>query len=154
MTAIGDGAAAVVPPEPTDGPKSERRLARSLGYPPTWHVVRRVPHPADGGGGLQRTDSSSSQGSVPPSSFQDRIYAGDPRSSSGSDLYYNHSSASTAALRWLEGESTPHFDGGGQMLPRVAGYAKGDKVEVYYEPDGTWYRATIERVRKYEDDVR
>lgn len=105
-------------------------LADILGYPKSWHVVRVV---NDG-------------------SFFDTIYAGDPKTA---DTYYNHIAAMDAAVRWKEGESTPYDDNGGQMLPvPTFELSEGDMVEVYYEPDRTWYKAKITKVVHYKDDVR
>jgi hypothetical protein len=116
--------------EPTSSPESERILADILGYPKSWHVVRVV---NDG-------------------SFFDTIYAGDPKTA---DTYYNHIAAMDAAVKWREGESTPYDDNGGQMLPvPTFELSEGDMVEVYYEPDRTWYKAKITKVVHYKDDVR
>mmetsp|Transcript_57473 Transcript_57473/g.171463 ORF Transcript_57473/g.171463 Transcript_57473/m.171463 type:complete len:176 (-) Transcript_57473:1088-1615(-) len=128
-------------PESTEGPKSERRLARSLGYPPTWHLVRTVPHPAD---------DPSSLIVISGRSFQDRIFAGDPRKHA--DCYFNHNAAMEAALDWVEGESTPYDNEGGQLLPRVPKFAKEDKVEVWFED--SWYPASILRVKQCPDDIK
>ncbi len=52
------------------------------------------------------------------------------------------------------------FDnGGGQMVPleEVEFYStlgEGDEVEVYYDQDREWGRATIVEVVDYRDDVR
>jgi hypothetical protein len=116
--------------------KSERLLANTLGYPESWHVVREVFHDGD------------------KQSFSDTIYAGDPKSMP--DVYYNHLAAMNAATKWVEGESTPYDDNGGQMLPidqTVKIYA-GDEVEVYYEPDAMWYAAVVKKVTEYKDDTR
>lgn len=116
--------------EPTSSPESERILADILGYPKSWHVVRAV---KDG-------------------SFFDTIYAGDPKTA---DTYYNHIAAMDAAVKWNEGESTPYDDNGGQMLPvPTFELSEGDMVEVYYDPDRTWYKAKITKVVNYKDDVR
>ena len=125
----------------TTSPKSERRLAHSLGYPKSWHVVRIAPHPAD---------DSSAQGNG--KTFLDTIYAGNPKSNV--DTYYNHCAAYDAALSWKEGESTGYDNSGGQMLAQLAQFKKGDEVEVLYEPDGQWYDATVIKVKAYDDDIR
>jgi len=120
--------------QPTTTSLSEKRLAQTLGYPATWHVVRTV----------------STKNNV--QAFCDRIYAGPP--SSNPDTYYNHGAAMAAALRWIEGKSTPHDNEGGQMNPRVALFEKDEYVEVLYEPDEMWYGATIMKCVMYQDDIR
>ena len=82
---------------------------------------------------------------------QDRIFAGDP--ANNADLYCNHGAAFEAASHWVEGESTPYDDEGGQMLPREAKYNKGQDIQVLYD-DGKWYNAKITRVAVYPDDIR
>mmetsp|Transcript_6540 Transcript_6540/g.7331 ORF Transcript_6540/g.7331 Transcript_6540/m.7331 type:complete len:413 (-) Transcript_6540:119-1357(-) len=122
--------------ESTTTPKSERLLANTLGYPNTWHVVRRVPHP------ILKT----------PNTFQDIIYSGDPKVS---DAYFNHVAAMDVAMKWKEGESTPFDENGGQLLPlEVVELVEGDEVEVYYEDDSCWYHAIVTEVLQYKDDER
>lgn len=123
--------------EATTTPKSERLLADTLGYPETWHVVRKTNSENDG-----------------VQTFFDTIYAGDPKSNS--DIYYNHRAAMDASTKWVEGESTPYDDDGGQMLPieQTVEILAGDEVEVYYEPDCAWYAAVVKKVTKYKDDTR
>ncbi|GFH46892.1 hypothetical protein CTEN210_03366 [Chaetoceros tenuissimus] len=123
--------------EETNTPESQRMLANTLGYPDSWYVVRVVTDEADGS-----------------QSFYDTIYAGDPKANS--DTYYNHLAAMNAAKDWKEGESTPYDNDGGQMLPidQTVEILQGDEVEVYYEPDSTWYAATVKAVVHYEDDTR
>ncbi len=123
--------------EATTTPKSERLLANTLGYPDSWHVVRKVNSTDDG-----------------KETFDDTIYAGDPKSMP--DMYYNHLAAMNAAAKWKEGESTPYDDNGGQMLPidQTVKIQAGDEVEVYYEPDGAWYAAVVKKVTEYSDDTR
>lgn len=124
-------------PVATTDATSERRLARSLGYPVSWHVARTViPDP-----------SSEADKFI----VQDRIFAGDP--AENADLYYNHGAAFEAASSWVEGESTPYDGEGGQMLPKQAKYKKNDDIQVKYD-DGKWYNARITKVSVYPDDVR
>eukprot|EP00586_Coscinodiscus_wailesii_P022112 CAMPEP_0172500748 /NCGR_PEP_ID=MMETSP1066-20121228/142582_1 /TAXON_ID=671091 /ORGANISM="Coscinodiscus wailesii, Strain CCMP2513" /LENGTH=444 /DNA_ID=CAMNT_0013275157 /DNA_START=385 /DNA_END=1722 /DNA_ORIENTATION=+ len=105
-----------------------------MGYPSSWHVVRIVPHPA----------------SSDPKSCMDLIYAGDPLNNV--DLYYNHNAAFAAALVYEEGVSSGYEAKGGQMLPRKAGFVKGEEVEVMF--DGVWYEASIVKFKMYADDIR
>lgn len=134
----------------TTTPQSERLLAHTLGYPKSWHVVRKCPHPI-----VQK-----------PNTFQDLIYAGDPQVA---DMYFNHTAAMDAAMKWRseddervvsggETSSTPFDDDGGQMLPMegdlVRYWEEGDEVEVYYDVDRKWYHATIIDVHEYRDDER
>ena len=81
---------------------------------------------------------------------QDVIYTGDPNSKV--DVFFNHFAALEAAMHWTEGESTNNK--GGQLLPLVAAFAKGETVQVFYEPDDEWYEAVIVKVKTYHDDVR
>jgi len=122
-------------PVATSDATSERRLARSLGYPVSWHVSRTL-----------IPDPSASDKFV----VQDRIFAGDP--AENADLYYNHGAAFEAASSWVEGESTPYDGEGGQMLPKQAKYKKNDDIQVKFE--GKWYNARITKVSVYPDDVR
>ena len=121
----------------SDDPKSQMKLALSLGYPMNWHVIRVYPHPAS-------PDA--------PDSFMDRIYAGDP--SKNVDAYFNHHAAMTAALKFVEGESTGYENKGGQMLPRKPNFKANDEVEVLYEEDGQWYDAQVVKVKTFVDDIR
>lgn len=117
---------------------SERRLARALGYPKTWHVVRGlVPNPSiqNGGGAVL---------------VQDRIFAGDP--AQNADLYCNHGAAFGASLRWDDDESTPYDDNGGHMLTKEPRYASGRMVQVLF--DDEWYDATVTKVQRKEGDVK
>mmetsp|Transcript_22458 Transcript_22458/g.28342 ORF Transcript_22458/g.28342 Transcript_22458/m.28342 type:complete len:432 (-) Transcript_22458:51-1346(-) len=126
----------------TTTPKSERLLANTMGYPATWHVVRTVPHPAL----PVNTDKNKNN------TFQDIIYAGDPEIA---DAYFNHTAAMKAAMKWVEGESMPFDDNGGQLLPvEEPDLGEGDEVEVYYDQDREWGKATIMEVIDYRDDVR
>lgn len=129
----------------TTDAESERNLARSLGYPQSWHVVRVQPHPA-----LLEEDSEAATNTA--ASFMDVIYAGDP--SAGVDVYYNHSAALSAALEWKNGESTGFENQGGQMLPRVPKFKKDSWVEVYYPDEDKWYKAQVKKVKPYVNDVR
>ena len=129
-------------PVATADATSERRLARSLGYPSAWHVSRTlIPDPS-------AADSSSSSSKF---IVQDRIFAGDP--AENADLYYNHGAAFEAASSWVEGESTAYDGEGGQMLPKQAKYKKNDDIQVLYD-DGKWYNARITKVNVYPDDIR
>ena len=152
----------------TTTPKSEQILAHTLGYPKSWHVVRKCPHPI-----LQK-----------PNTFQDIIYTGNPQVA---DMYFNHTAAMEAAMRWkgeegdddddiavhvgeegnyLEndvsvsrgGPSTAFDNDGGHMLPMegdlVQYWEEGDEVEVYYDGDQKWHHATIVEVIEYRDDER
>jgi hypothetical protein len=131
----------------TTDAQSERDLARSLGYPQSWHVVRVLPHPAE-----LDEDGDDAAVSSTNNSFMDTIYAGDP--SSCVDVYYNHSAALGAAIEWKDGESTGYDNRGGQMLPRVPIFQKDSWVEVYYPDEDTWYKAQIKKVKQYVDDIR
>jgi hypothetical protein len=126
----------------TTDAQSEKALARSLGYPSSWHVIRVVPHPSE-------FDEAEPRNS---GSFHDTIYAGDP--AKGVDVYYNHSAALGAAMEWKEGESTGYDHAGGQMLPRVPQFQKDSWVEVYYPEEDKWYKAQIKKVKQYVDDIR
>ena len=121
----------------SDNPTLQMKLAWVLGYPPSWHVIRIYPHPA--------TPDN-------PKSFQDRIYAGDPKANV--DTYMNHHAAMGAALKFVEGESTGYEQKGGQLLPRQAKFKVNDFVEVLYEDDGQWYDAQVKKVKKFLDDIR
>ena len=176
----------------TTDAESERQLARSLGYPKSWHVVRLVPHPSlieeepetdDAGGatasaipsnndeltggetgqaivqseednkGLDKDRAAEKVKSGPgKGTYMDIIYTGDP--SAGVDVYYNHSAALAAALQWNEETSTGYDNKGGQMLPRVAKFKKGSWVEVFYPDENKWYKAQVEKVKHYANDVR
>jgi hypothetical protein len=139
MTSILSAAAQVMAralrdPRPTTTSKSERQLAIALGYPSTWHVVRRI----------ERMEEESKNIIV------DRVYAGNP--SSNVDMWFNHDAARQASMEWKEGESTGYEHKGGHLLPRKARFSKGDEVEVHYE--GGWYAATIVKRKEYEDGFR
>ena len=116
--------------------QSERRLARTLGYPDNWHVTRIVPHP-----------SSTSYSCT---TFMDIIYCGDP--SNMPDCYYNHNAALSRALEWAEGISTGYEGRGGQMLPRAPVYEQDEVVEVNFE--NGWFKARVVQVKEYDDDIR
>lgn len=92
------------------------RLARAMGYPPSWRVVRnliQVPIPeslaqryiASGCRGVSTTstttaddnDGSSGRKFHVLTTVQDRIYAGDPASQP--DGYYNHTAALIASSK-------------------------------------------------------
>jgi len=130
----------------TTDAQSEKDLARSLGYPSSWHVIRVIPHPSE----LDGVDNVSEARNI--GSFNDTIYAGDP--AKGVDVYYNHSAALGAAMEWKEGESTGYDNGGGQMLPRVPQFQKDSWVEVYYPDEDKWYKAQVKKVKQYVDDIR
>lgn len=90
----------------------------------------------------------------------DRIYAGKP--GTGCDMWYHHTAATRAALAWMEKEAlhedpeqtgpapTPFDFKGGHMLPRLAKFDIGDKVEVFYE--GEWWDAKILRRSEHKVD--
>ena len=96
--------------------KAQMRLARAMGYPPSWRVVRnliQVPIPeslaqryiASGCRGVSTTstttaddnDGSSGRKFHVMTTVQDRIYAGDPASQP--DGYYNHTAALIASSK-------------------------------------------------------
>jgi hypothetical protein len=156
----------------TTDDSSAQELARELGYPETWHVVREVPHPADrsgtggnngGGDGAEVSDQENSEGEEddePPSpsksdgviSFMDTIYTGKPKD--GVDVYYNHSAALGAAVAW-DPETSSGFDAhGGHNLPRQAKFSKGETVEVLDEEDESYHKADITKVKVYANDIR
>lgn len=123
-------------PRPTTDSRSERCLAAAMGYPKTWRVVRiSVP----------MSDNNKTK-------IEDRIYAGNPERSV--DTWFNHDAARTAALLWVEGESTAYSQKGGQLLPMMANFDKNDIVQVFYEPEDTWYDATILKRVQYDDAYR
>lgn len=125
-------------PVATTDATSELRLARSLGYPKSWHVVRTlIPNPAERDAAKQLI-------------VQDRIFAGDP--AENADLYYNHSAAFERAVSWKDEDSGPWDDEGGQMMPKEARYKKGANIQVLFE--GKWYNATITKVGEFTDDIR
>ena len=132
--------------KPTTTSQSERLLADSLGYPKSWHVVRKLII------SNSNSDPTAADASANTQTCQDIIYAGNPNAKV--DVYFNHIAAMEAALSWTEGESSGWDNKGGQLLPLVAGFVKGETVEVFYEPEDTWYEATIVKVKMSKDDVR
>ena len=90
----------------------------------------------------------------------DRIYAAKP--GTGCDMWYHHAAATRAALAWMEKEAlhedpeqtgpapTPFDFKGGHMLPRMAKFDVGDKVEVFYE--GEWWDAKVLRRNEHKVD--
>jgi len=125
----------------TTTPQSERLLADSLGYPKSWHVRRII---------LKQDSCSTTATHV--MTCQDTIYAGNPNHKV--DVYFNHIAAMEAAINWNEGESLGWENKGGQLLPVIATFAKGDIVQVFYQPEDAWYDATILKIRMYKDEVR
>lgn len=159
---------------------AQMRLARAMGYPPSWRVVRnliRVPIPeylAKKMGAAAVTVDERGLHMV--ATVQDRIYAGDPASQP--DGYYNHAAALLASskLPWRpeyddviydnndddyddnEYCSTSHRNKGGQLKGREAKFEEGDIAEVLYDEDEDaepeWYEATILKKIEYHDDIR
>lgn len=132
--------------KPTTTPQSERVLANSLGYPKLWHVRRILIS------NRNATTNTTHGDEAPIETCQDIIYAGNPNAKV--DVYFNHIAAMEAALSWKEGQSTGWDNKGGQLLPLVASFVKGETVQVFYEPDNSWYEATIVKVKMCKDDVR
>jgi hypothetical protein len=146
-------------PNPTSDEKSERFLAAALGYPSSWHVVRKIEE--DKRNDKETTTSSLSDANAggDPSSANnnqkrilivDRIYAGNP--SEGVDMWFNHHAAQAAAVEWVEGESTGYDKKGGQLLPRKPKFQKNDQVKVLYE--GEWMPATIQKRTERKEGFR
>lgn len=113
--------------------------------------------------GATRKNDSPTDESLPGKMTKvivDRIYAGKP--GTDCDMWYHHAAASQAALAWMEKEAihedpeqsgpapTPFDFKGGHMLPRVARFDVGDKVEVFYE--GEWWDAKIVRRKEHKVD--
>lgn len=163
--------------------KAQMRLARAMGYPPSWRVVRnliQVPIPEY----LAKQYTKSGVKSITTNedgvhmmtTVQDRIYAGEPTSQP--DGYYNHAAALLASskLPWRPEYddvihdnndddfdddmycSTSHRNKGGQLKGREAKFEEGDIVEVLYDEDEDeepeWYEATIIKKIEYVDDIR
>jgi hypothetical protein len=159
------------------------RLARAMGYPPGWRVVRtliQVPIPdylARKMGVTNKSTASSDFGSSSTmTAVKDRIYAGDPASQP--DGYYNHAAALEASSKlpwrpeyddviWHNNDddyddneycSTSHRNKGGQLRGREAQFEEGDVVEVLYDEDEdeepVWYEATVLKKIEYQDDIR
>ena len=84
----------------------------------------------------------------------DRIYAGKP--GTGCDMWFHHPAAMQAAQTWLESNPeqgpTPFDFKGGHLLPRLARFDKGDKVQVLYEQE--WWDARILRRREHAEGFR
>ncbi|KAL7468361.1 hypothetical protein ACHAXS_008589 [Conticribra weissflogii] len=140
---------------------AQLRLARAIGYPPGWRVVRtlvRIPLPASlaeqiGIGAPPGTVSVNERGVHSMLAVQDRIYAGDPATQP--DGYYNHTAALAAASKFnwrpeyddvvhdnndddyddSEYCVTSHKNKGGQLKGRQAKFEEGDLVEVLYLED-------------------
>ena len=156
------------------------RLARAMGYPPSWRVVRnliQVPIPEYLAKNMpSEAVSVNDKGLHMMTTVQDRIYAGDP--ASDPDGYYNHAAALLASskLPWrpeyddvihdnndddFDDEMycpTSHRNKGGQLKGREAKFEEGDIVEVLYDEDEDeepeWYEATILKKIEYQDDIR
>ena len=161
---------------------AQMRLARAMGYPPSWRVVRNlIQVPLSENLAKQMKDSGATvttndKGLHMMTTVQDRIYAGDPASQP--DGYYNHAAALLASskLPWRpeyddvihdnddddyddnEYCSTSHRNKGGQLKGREAKFEEGDIVEVLYDEDEDeepcWYEATIMKKIEYVDDIR
>jgi len=154
------------------------RLARAMGYPPGWRVVRtliQVPIPNYLAHKMGVTNNISTNSST-MTAVKDRIYAGDPASLP--DGYYNHAAALEAASKfswrpeyddviWHNNDddyddnefcSTSHRNKGGQLKGREAQFEEGDVVEVLYDDDEdeepVWYEATVLKKIEYQDDIR
>lgn len=156
------------------------RLARAMGYPPGWRVVRtliQVPIPNYLARKMVGVDSDgSSSGGTTMMAVKDRIYAGDPASLP--DGYYNHAAALEASAKfpwrpeyddviWHNNDddyddneycSTSHRNKGGQLKGREAQFEEGDVVQVLYDEDEdeepVWYEATVLKKIEYQDDIR
>ena len=159
------------------------RLARAMGYPPGWRVVRnliKIPVPTYLAKRMGVVDSSGggdgSNNSTMMTAVKDRIYAGDPATQP--DGYYNHAAALEASskLPWRpeyddvihhnndddyddsEYCSTSHRNKGGQLKGREAQFEEGDVVEVLYDEDEDdepeWFEATVLKRIEYQDDIR
>mmetsp|Transcript_36390 Transcript_36390/g.65515 ORF Transcript_36390/g.65515 Transcript_36390/m.65515 type:complete len:390 (+) Transcript_36390:81-1250(+) len=158
---------------------AQTRLARAMGYPPSWRVVRnliQVPIPEYLAKQMSMGESANDEGLHIMTTVQDRIYAGDP--ASRPDGYYNHAAALLASskLPWrpeyddvihdnndddyddTEYCSTSHRNKGGQLKGREARFEEGDVVEVLYDEDEDaepeWYEATVLKKIEYQDDIR
>mmetsp|Transcript_32036 Transcript_32036/g.66406 ORF Transcript_32036/g.66406 Transcript_32036/m.66406 type:complete len:458 (-) Transcript_32036:144-1517(-) len=144
-----------------DDDVAQMRLARAMGYPPGWRVVRtlvRVPLPAPLAeqmriGAPPDTVSVDERGVHSMLAVQDRIYAGDPATQP--DGYYNHTAALAASSKFnwrpeyddvvhdnndddyddSEYCVTSHKNKGGQLKGREAKFEEGDIVEVLYLED-------------------
>jgi hypothetical protein len=163
---------ALFDPNPTTDEKSERYLAMALGYPGSWHVVRRIEEEKASSSLSSSSPAKSSsapkpeeEGAPPHSSSSptkhddkgqgrfiivDRIYAGSP--AEGVDMWFNHIAAQTAAEEWVEGESSAYGKKGGQLLPRKPKFQKGDQVRVNYQ--GEWCAARIDRRTEKKEGFR
>eukprot|EP00804_Cyclotella_cryptica_P022136 CCRYP_011595-RA/>CCRYP_011595-RA protein AED:0.30 eAED:0.30 QI:215/1/1/1/1/1/2/179/462 len=140
---------------------AQMRLARAMGYPPGWRVVRtliRVPIPASLAESMMASEGAATvhhgdDGVHTVTAVQDRIYAGDPATQP--DGYYNHAAALVAASKFpwrpqyddvihdnndddyddKEYCSTSHKNRGGQLKGREPKFEEGDVVEVLYVED-------------------
>jgi hypothetical protein len=158
------------------------RLARAMGYPPSWRVVRsliQVPIPEDLANQMKNSGAavSTNEGGLHVmTAVRDRIYAGHPASQP--DGYYNHASALLACSKmpWRPEYddvihdnndddydddqycSTSHRNKGGHLKGREAKFGEGDIVEVLYDEDEDvepeWYEATVLKKVEYQDDIR
>ncbi|KAL3788314.1 hypothetical protein ACHAW5_003667 [Stephanodiscus triporus] len=161
---------------------AQMRLARAMGYPPSWRVVRsliQVPIPEDLAKQMKDSGAavSTNEGGLHVmTAVRDRIYAGHPASQP--DGYYNHAAALLACSKmpWRpefddvihdnndddydddQYCSTSHRNKGGQLKGREAKFGVGDIVEVLYDEDEDvepeWYEATILKKVEYQDDIR
>lgn len=170
-------ARALFDPNPTTDETSERYLATALGYPSSWHVVRRMEDETtttttiildkngeeeeeqeEGGGGYSSSTNNrhnhhnnNDNKKERRRMIVDRIYAGNPREGHV-DMWFNHPAAQAAAEEWVEGESGPYDKKGGQMLPRKPKFQKGDQVKVLFE--GDWCSATVQKRTEKKDGFR
>lgn len=120
---------------PTKTDQRAQHLAAALGYPEGWRVVREI----------VSTETH-------PTIIVDRIYAGDP--GEDCDCWFHHAAAQRAAATWEEEGSgrNPHAHRGGHLLPRQARYAKGDKVQAFFEDE--WWDARIVRRKEHATGFR
>jgi len=143
---------------------AQMRLARAMGYPPSWRVVRDlVPVPVPEHLAKQHNEFATERGARAVcaddagfwmmTTVMDRIYAGAPATQP--DGYYNHAAALLASskLPWrpeyddvihdnddddyddADYCSTSHRNKGGQLKGREARFEEGDIVEVLYDED-------------------
>ena len=154
-------------PRPTRSDEEEQQLAFALGYPSEWHVVRTLetqllvppkkaadPSEEPATTTTTATTTGGDQTKDPKRHSKlcivDRIYAGKP--GTGCDMWYNHHGAMAACQNWEEDGADPFRFKGGHMLPRMALFEKGDKVEVLFEDD--WFEAKILRRKEHHEGFR
>jgi len=120
---------------PTQTDLASRQLAVALGYPLGWRVVRNI-----------ETDLADDAKKI----IVDRIHAGRP--DTGCDMWFHHVAAMQASAAWVAGESTGFDQKGGHLLPRLALFKKGDKVQVWYAEE--WWDAKVLRRKEDADSFR